>query len=60
MNEPTASQSALWQRRLYQLRQFVWRATPFAAGMLATLVALLLYNVFVPDPPQLTLGEVNE
>jgi len=60
MNEPTASQSTLWQRRLYQLRQFVWRATPFAAGMLATLVALLLYNVFVPDPPQLTLGEVNE
>lgn len=60
MNEPITSQSALWQRRLQQLRQYIWRAVPFVAGMLAAFAALLLYNVFVPPPPQLTLGEVNE
>ncbi len=60
MNEPATSQSALWQRRLRQLQQYAWRAAPFVAGMLAAFAALLLYNVFVPPPPQLTLGEVNE
>ena len=60
MNEPITSQSALWQRRLQQLRQYIGRAVPFVAGMLAAFAALLLYNVFVPPPPQLTLGEVNE
>ena len=60
MNEPITSQSALWQRRLQQLRQYIGRAAPFVAGMLAAFAALLLYNVFVPAPPQLTLGEVNE
>jgi S1-C subfamily serine protease len=29
-------------------------------GVLATLVALLLYNALVPDPPQLTMGDVDE
>lgn len=60
MNEPITSQSALWQRRLQQLRQYIWRVAPFVAGMLAAFAGLLLYNVFVPPPPQLTLGEVNE
>ena len=60
MNEPITSQSALWQRRLQQLRQYIGRAAPFVAGMLAAFAALLLYNVFVPPPLPLTLGEVNE
>jgi S1-C subfamily serine protease len=60
MNEPTASQSALWQRRLRQLRQSIWRAAPFGAGMLAAFAALLLYNIFVPPPQPLTMGEVND
>ena len=60
MNEPITSQSALWQRRLQQLRQYIGRAAPFVAGMLAAFAGLLLYNVFVPPPPPLTLGEVNE
>ena len=60
MNEPITSQSALWQRRLQQLRQYIWRVAPFMAGMLAAFAGLLLYNVFVPPPPPLTLGEVNE
>jgi S1-C subfamily serine protease len=33
---------------------------PFASGVLAALVALLLYNVLVPGPHQLTKREVND
>ena len=32
----------------------------FASGVFAALVAILLYNVLVPDPPQLTTREVND
>ena len=32
----------------------------FITGVLAALVALLLYNVLAPAPPQLTAGEVND
>jgi len=60
MNEPPASRSELWQRRLQGL---YWRArnvAPFASGVLAALVALLLYNALFPGPPQLTTREVND
>jgi S1-C subfamily serine protease len=33
---------------------------PFASGVLAALVALLLYSVFVPSPTPLTTREVND
>ena len=33
---------------------------PFASGVLAVLVALLVYNILVPGPQQLTLREVND
>jgi S1-C subfamily serine protease len=33
---------------------------PFASGVLAAFVALLLYNVLVPGSPQLTMREVND
>ncbi|MCS6848934.1 MAG: trypsin-like peptidase domain-containing protein [Anaerolineae bacterium] len=32
----------------------------FIAGVLATLVALILYNALTPDPPQLTQRDVND
>jgi S1-C subfamily serine protease len=35
-------------------------AAPFASGALAALVALLLYNVLVPGPHQMTRREVND
>jgi len=59
MNEPSASRSELWQGRLRHFRAGVRRAAPFAAGMLAALVALLLYSVLFPGPHQLTTLEVN-
>ena len=60
MNEPSASQSELWRRRLQRLRARVRSAAPFASGVLAALVALLLYNVLVPGPQPLTTREVND
>ena len=33
---------------------------PFASGILAALLALWLYNIFVPGPHQLTAQEVND
>ena len=60
MNEPSASRSELWRRRLQRLRARADRAVPFASGILAALVALLLYNVLVPGPHQLTTREVND
>lgn len=38
----------------------VKRTAPFAAGVLSALVALLLYNILVPGPHQMTAGEVND
>jgi S1-C subfamily serine protease len=35
-------------------------ALPFVSGMLATLVALVLYNLFTPHPHQLTTREIND
>jgi S1-C subfamily serine protease len=60
MSEPSASPSELWRRRLQRFRTRARGAAPFASGVFAALAALLLYNVFVPGPPQLTTREVND
>jgi S1-C subfamily serine protease len=60
MSEPSASPLELWRQRLQRLRTFVRSAAPFAAGVLAALVAILLYNVLFPAPPPLTTHEVND
>jgi S1-C subfamily serine protease len=60
MNEPSASRSELWRRRLQRLHTRARSAMPFASGVFAALVALLLYNVLVPAPPPLTTREVSD
>jgi S1-C subfamily serine protease len=60
MDEPSALPREMWQRRLQRLRTYARSAAPFALGMLAAFAALLLYNVFVPAPEQLTINEVND
>jgi S1-C subfamily serine protease len=60
MNEPPLSRSELWRRRLQRFRTLVRRAVPFASGVLAALVALLLYDGMTPPPPQITQNDVNE
>ncbi len=59
MNEPPASRSEQWRGRVQVVRKGVKRATPFVAGMLAALLAILLYNTFVPGPQPLTTRDVN-
>ena len=60
MNEPSEAQPGVWRLRLRRFRAHVRRAVPFASGVLAALVALLLYNALVPAPRPLTQREVND
>jgi S1-C subfamily serine protease len=60
MGEPVDSPPAPWRWRLRRVRTYARGAVLFAAGVCAALVALLLYSVLVPDPPQLTTREVDE
>jgi S1-C subfamily serine protease len=46
-----------WRRRG---RRAVRRTSPFAAGVLAALAALLLYNAIVPHQQPLTTGQVRQ
>jgi S1-C subfamily serine protease len=50
----------LWATRLRLVYGRVRHIVPFAAGVLATLLAFLLYSAFVPGQPQLTMREVND
>jgi hypothetical protein len=50
----------LWRRRLKLVYMQARRLLPFALGVLATFVALLLYHALVPGTPQLTTREVND
>lgn len=59
MSEPSASRSELWRSHLQRLRTRTRKAAPFASGVLATLVALLLHSVLFPSPPPLTTQDVN-
>jgi S1-C subfamily serine protease len=49
-----------WPERLRPVYRRARRIVPFASGVLAALVAFLLYNVFVPGQPQLTMREVDD
>jgi len=60
MNEPPASRSEPWQRRVQRVRVFVRKSLPFASGVLAALVALVFYNAVMPKPHQITTSEVND
>lgn len=42
------------------MREGVKRTAPFAAGVLAALLGLFLYNALIPGPAQLTVKDVNE
>ena len=60
MSEPSASPTDLWQQRLRRFRTRARSAAPFLAGMLATLLALALYNALTPKPQPLTTRQVND
>jgi S1-C subfamily serine protease len=60
MNEPSTSRSDVWRRFVQRIRKGVKSTAPFAAGVLAALLALVLYTVLVPGIKPLTLREVND
>lgn len=60
MNAPSDPQPGPWRLRLRRFRAGVRRALPFASGVLAALVALLLYNALIPGPHQVTTREVKD
>jgi S1-C subfamily serine protease len=60
MNESSVSQIELWRGRFQRLRARARSTVPFATGVLAALVALLLYNALAPAPRPLTTRQVND
>lgn len=60
MSETSPLQPGLWRQRWLRLRARVRHVVPFALGMSAVFVALLLYNLLAPEPEQLTTDEVND
>ena len=59
MDEPRVSRLERWQARLQRVRAFVRGAAPFASGVLAALLGLLLYGILFPGPHALTTTDVN-
>jgi S1-C subfamily serine protease len=56
MDRSQTLQSGFWQR----YRTHLLGTALFSAGIFAALGAMLLYNVLIPDPPPLTIREVND
>ena len=60
MNEPPASGSERWKDRLVRFRTRIKSVIPFISGILAALLAVLLYSLLFPGPHQMTAREVND
>lgn len=60
MSEQPTLPNEKWRQRILSLRSYGQRMLPFVSGVLATFVALLLYNAFVPKPAPLTVKDVND
>lgn len=60
MNEPNDPQLEQKQSILQRLLARIRSVVPFALGVLAAFLALMLYNQLFPDPVPLTTDEVNE
>ena len=60
MNEAPDSRSERLRQRLRRIRTLLRRAIPFVSGVLAALVALLLYSALVPGPHLITQREVSD
>jgi len=59
-SEPTPTQWAWWRERLRRLRTRARPVVLFVAGVAATFLAILLYQVLFPATPPLTQQDVNE
>jgi S1-C subfamily serine protease len=59
MNEPSLSVRDRFRAQWAHLRERARKTLPFLSGVLAALLALFLYNAFVPGAKPLTQTEVN-
>jgi S1-C subfamily serine protease len=59
-NDLPPKRMIIWRERLKRLLSSLRRTVPFFTGVLAALVALLLYNLIVPGPQPLTTRDVKE
>jgi S1-C subfamily serine protease len=59
MDEPIISRSERWRRRGRRLLHAILKTAPFVGGVLATLVALLIYRAAYPPPLPLTNNQVS-
>jgi S1-C subfamily serine protease len=60
MSDPSAARSELRKSRWQRIRTRARSAAPFVSGVAATLVALLLFNLLLPAPAQLTARDVQD
>lgn len=60
MDQQPNSRLELWRVRLVSIKNKLKKGVPFATGMLATLLALFLYNRMFPGPQPLTTKEIND
>lgn len=60
LSERAVSRVEVWRRGLQRFRGHVLSVIVFAAGVLAALVAVLLYSVINPGPAPLTTRDVND
>jgi S1-C subfamily serine protease len=60
MNEPSVSQFEIWKGRARGVLMRLRSGLPFGFGVLASLLAFFLYNIFFIKPGQLTVADVND
>ena len=58
MDQTTVSRLEIWRQRAKRILKGIRKAAPFAAGVLVTLIALLIYRAIFPPPQPLTNSEV--
>jgi S1-C subfamily serine protease len=59
MNESLTRYMQIWPPRFQRARAFIRRLLPFATGVAAAFLALLLYSAVVPAPHQLNQNDVD-
>ncbi len=60
MTDLPSTRSSLWRDRFRRLRTRIRKVLPFVSGVLATLIALLIYNLVVPAAKPLTTRDVKD
>ena len=60
MDEPSLSRSERWRARLRRIGAGIRKAAPFAGGVVAALVAVMLYQMLFPGPKPLTTRDVSD